>query len=107
MKILRVRRGYTTNSSAYTEWLPPPPQGGNAGQTVTPPAQTPSPRAAGPAATVPGQTGQGVAAQAPSHLAGNSLLVAGLLAALVGVFVAERILRRLRRRGTKDIDADE
>ena len=78
MRIVRVRRGFTTNSSAYTEWLPPPPAGGAAQGTTT--AQ-PAPQAPAPA----------------SPAAGNTVAVAGIVGALVAVFVAERVYRRLRR----------
>jgi uncharacterized membrane protein YfcA len=44
--------------------------------------------------------------QPASQLGGNSLLVGGLLAAVVGAFVGERLLRRLspkrRRAGATD-----
>lgn len=116
MKIRRVRRGYTTNSSAYTEWLPPPQngpapgpggqaaQGGGATQGARP--GTPPPPAAGTTTTVPAPTVPS-AAPPPSPATGNSLVLAGLALALAGVFVTERIVRRLRRRPPKTEDTDE
>ena len=117
MKIIRVRRGYTTNSSAYTEWLPPP-QNGGAGQAAqggsgaatagsAPPAQVARPPAPSPGAATAVPPPGAPAATAPSSpAAGNSLVFAGLAAALAGVFVTERVIRRLRRR-RKDEGGDE
>jgi hypothetical protein len=45
--------------------------------------------------------------QSPSQLGGNSLLVGGLLAAVVAAFVGERLLRRLRPGRHRVGDADE
>jgi pyruvate/2-oxoglutarate dehydrogenase complex dihydrolipoamide acyltransferase (E2) component len=117
MKILRIRRGYTTNSSAYTEWLPPPPgtaasgqtgQGGATGTTTGAAPAGPAPASAGtPAAaspTVPAPGAQSVGAQSASPLAGNALIVAGLVAAVVAVFGIERLLRRLRRNSAGEPD---
>jgi|UPI000731EF95 hypothetical protein len=108
MKILRLRRGYTTNSSAYTEWLPPPPQAPAAGQTQAAPgapatAALPTPGTpATPAVAAPAP--HGVSAPPPSPAAGNSLVIGGLVAALVAVFVGERVLRRRKRRPPSDAD---
>lgn len=113
MKILRVRRGYTTNSSAYTEWLPPP-AGGGAQSSGAPaggaavggsgPAGTSAPAASGTQAPSPMPLAQ---PQSPSQLGGNSLLVGGLVAAVVAAFVGERLLRRLRPGRHRVGDADE
>ena len=131
MKILRIRRGYTTNSSSYTEWLPPEPAG-QAGTGATPPP--PSQPAATPAsvarpattasgatasagnvqstpatmpATMPATAPQAAPTQATSQLAGNSLLVGGVAVAMAVVFVVERIFRRLRGKQPVASDDDE
>jgi hypothetical protein len=59
MKILRIRRGFTTNSSAFTEWVPPPGSSGMLRNTFTTPGEssstTPAPGGApGGSATAPG-----------------------------------------------------
>ena len=109
MKILRVRRGFTTNSSSYTEWLPPP--SGGSGQSTTPPAATASGTAPAQPPTAPppvaahaplhGATAAPPAQQGASpvgpHLAGNTATVLGILAALAAAFLGERLFRRLRR----------
>lgn len=117
MKILRVRRGYTTNSSSYTEWLPPeqgsasgqagtPSSGGaNAGQ-AQPAAQAPA-VAAGAAQTV-AVAGNAPASQQPaSHAAGNGLVLGGLIAGVLALFLGERLIRRLRRKSSEPSDGDE
>lgn len=92
MKILRVRRGFTTNSSSYTEWLPPP-SGQGQGNSATPP-----PAGGSPVPAVQGGSGAAPAQQSGSHLAGNTVTVLGILAALAAVFFGERLMRRLRRK---------
>lgn len=111
MKILRIRRGYTTNSSAYTEWLPPPGGGSAQGSGATGTAPGGSGPAASSAPAVSGTQAPsamaGAQTQPPSQLGGNSLLVGGLLAAVVAAFVGERLLRRLRPGRHRVGDADE
>jgi len=109
MKILRIRRGYTTNSSAYTEWLPPPPETPAAGQSAqgAAPAATPATPAASAAGTgpaVPAATVQPVSSQPASPLGGNALVIGGLAGALVVVFAIERLIRRLRRKSANEPD---
>ncbi|MCB1724633.1 MAG: hypothetical protein H6959_07460 [Chromatiaceae bacterium] len=116
MKILRIRRGFTTNSSAYTEWLPPTSQQGNAGAQAPPGQSTTPPAAQGavapgttptvPAATA-GASSPTAGATPPGHAAGNTLTVVGVIGALLAVFVTERVIRRLRRNRRPDDDADE
>lgn len=113
MKILRIRRGYTTNSSAYTEWLPPP-AGGSAQSNGAPATGTASGGSGPGGASAPVVSGTqapsamgSTQTQPPSQLGGNSLLVGGLLAAVVAVFVGERLVRRLRLGRHRVGDADE
>lgn len=82
MKILRVRRGFTTNSSSASEWVPPPP----------------------PASMPPiGQTVSGIPVQepAPPPTASNAQKVGGLAALVALAFAAERIYRKFRRKPSR------
>lgn len=112
MKILRVRRGFTTNSSSYTEWLPPPngstpaaappgPNGPAQAQTGPVPVTPPT-----PAVTVAPPAQQAVPAT-NANLAGNTSMVLGLLAALAAVFLGERLVRRLRRSRQQEEGGDD
>jgi hypothetical protein len=103
MRILRRHLGFTTNSSASSEWT-----GGPVGQT-TPPGSKPlaAPDPAAPPATAPTQTAAyGGAAEAPgrpSPLWDNVLVLGGILLAILGIFAIERLVRRrLRRRKAAD-----
>ncbi len=131
MRILRIRRGFTTNSSSFTEWLPPPEEeSAGQGEAVPPAAGAGNPNPGTPA------TGQGAAGsqnsialipktgganqqstglssppakstaapQSPGHLAGNTLTIGGILATLAAVFVIERIIRRFRRTDKAKLD---
>ena len=91
MKILRIRRGFTTNFSASTEWIPPPP-----GSTV-------------PGSTLQGSTGQSPTPGTPANnqLANNGLIVGGLLAAVVSAVVIERFVRNIRRTRRDDNDEEQ
>ena len=135
MKIIKVRRGYTTNSSAASEFVPPeswnnqaapvPPVAGSApGTSPAPPSpasgtaikpfpipvrpETAAGQAARPVAGAPiGQVVQQPQAAAP-QAPGNlgSPGLLGGLAAMVGLaFVAERGIRAIIRRRRKDDDA--
>ncbi|MCB1914439.1 MAG: hypothetical protein KDG52_01780 [Rhodocyclaceae bacterium] len=135
MKIIKVRRGYTTNSSAASEFVPPeswnnqaapvPPVAGSApGTSPAPPSpasgtaikpfpipvrpETAAGQAASPVAGAPiGQVVQQPQAAAP-QAPGNlgSPGLLGGLAAMVGLaFVAERGIRAIIRRRRKDDDA--
>lgn len=110
MKILRIRRGYTTNSSAYTEWLPPPP-GSTQGQqpAAAPPGTTAAPPAAanlqGITVAPPAQPVAAAPAQGP--LGGNLMMVTGIVAVVAGAFIAERVIRRMRSGRSVEDDRDE
>jgi hypothetical protein len=116
MKILRVRRGFTTNSSAYTEWLPPPggasANGGQgaAGTTASAgadPAMSP-PAGATPGIVVPAPTTSPAQVfQPPSHAGGNAMAIVGIAGALATVFVAERVIRQALRRRRKDDEGSD
>lgn len=82
MKILRIRRGFTTNSSASTEWVPPPNTAG------------PNPISS---QTTPGSQGAGNAAT-NSQLASNGLTIGGIALAIVSIFLAERLIRHIVRK---------
>jgi hypothetical protein len=99
MEILRVRRGYTTNSSSYTEWLPPPleKEGNSSGPkgnkspvspSNTTDAATQSPGT--PVSTAP------VSVSNPAYT--NALAVGGFVAIVVGVYLAEKIFRKKRNK---------
>lgn len=126
MKILRHHRGFTTNSSASSEWVYPPPEelmvpvdeaeaddAEDTGDAPAGPAPGPGGDAdpgriegAGPA------TGTAVAprepaAERPSYLVDNLLLLGGMLLAILGVFALERTVRTvLRRRRQAEEDDD-
>jgi hypothetical protein len=99
MKILRIRRGFTTNSSASTEWVPPPNAAG------------PNPLSGQASQTTPSSQGAGHAA-GNGQLATNGLTIGGIVLAIVSIFLAERVIRlvvRKRKRSATDEqgDADE
>lgn len=93
MKILRVRRGFTTNSSSSSEWVPPPPG------TAAPTGQ----------AHTGAVTSTGVAPAPGSALAGNTLIVGGVVAGLVTLYLVERLVRKATRKrvmsDAEDIDS--
>lgn len=109
MKILRVRRGYTTNSSAASEFIPPSdaPAGTSSGNqtagTAAPATAGPTTVAmpAGPAATVTVAPAAPVTAAPVASGWSNSAMLGGLAGLVVLAFVAERVLRwgidRIRR----------
>ena len=106
MKILRVRRGFTTNSSASSEWVPPTWKnlsGGartesTSGQSAT--SSTASGQITGPAA----ETGTIVSALNPStpsastNLTGNSVTIGLVAAGILLAFAGERFVRRMLRK---------
>ena len=119
MKILRVRRGFTTNSSASSEWVAPrweqqllgpkvqsgtspsgtSPSGSSSGtsQTASPSASTATQAAAGQGAT--STLAAAPAAQSGSGgLAGNGAILGLLALGIVLAFAAERLFRGLMRR---------
>ena len=120
MKILRVRRGFTTNSSASSEWVPPawrpnslPPSlsqkdgspsatgtsssgaTGSGGSPGTNPAATT--QIAGTnsqtRAEIPAATPPGAAAN--SNLTANTLTTGLLIGGVILLFGAERLARRM------------
>ncbi|MFW5846209.1 MAG: hypothetical protein ACOCXJ_08275 [Planctomycetota bacterium] len=121
MRILRRHAGFTTNSSASSEWVWPPPeppgakkdqaQEGAEGGVArpTPPGETPNGEQSGPGTAATAQ-GSGETAPAPrpperqSPLLENVLIIGGLCLAVLGVFALERAIRRwLRQRRSEDI----
>lgn len=83
MKILRVRRGFTTNSSGTNEYLPSPVPGGEA-NLRTYVEQAAQQRDAGGAET------SRLEASRPVGLLGLAVLA---------LFVVDRLVRRIRARG--------
>lgn len=104
MNILRRFKGFTTNSSSAAEWTPPPdllepdkPNDADGG--TEPSANSATQGAAQPAsansATVE-ESGRSDTAAA-SRLNENVTILAGFALAVLGVFVVERLIRRLVR----------
>jgi hypothetical protein len=125
MKILRIRRGFTTNSSSASEFIPSAngqaTPANNAEykpgyEPILPPAPysslvqaeaanvTATAKAAVPVLTA--TTQQGPASELPSVPAtgGNGLLIGGFAALVALAFVAEKLLRRLLGKLRKDAD---
>ena len=99
MKILRRHKGFTTNSSSASEWLiPGKPVGGGTNQYD----------ASGNLVSNASTTAVTEAASSPTPpsnpLAGNTLMVVGLLGAVLGLFAVERLIRRILKK--KSIDED-
>lgn len=132
MKILRVRRGFTTNSSASSEWVPPTWQG-VVGPKTSPSGTAPTTAApsggartesfsgqAGTSSTAGGQitgpaavTGTTVAALNPStpststNLTGNSITIGLVAAGILLAFAGERFVRRMLRKGKAEGTIDD
>lgn len=108
MKILRIRRGFTTNSSASSEWVPPPWQQNALGFRKGPnapgysPSGSPLPGTGMPGATAESTGVSGSAAPATgapaAGLAGNSLTIGLVVAGVVALFAVDRLARRWLRR---------
>ncbi len=124
MKILRERRGFTTNSSSASEWSSTPKEGGT-GKSLTPPAPPPLSSGQGPLAkqtplpigaevSLKPETPSAVpqsASQSQSQSQGASGFVElfssstvgliGLAGLVAGAGVVERIFRKVlaRRKG--------
>ena len=99
MKILRIRRGFTTNSSASSEWVPPqwtpgskvPPAPGSAPSVSgASPSGTP-PTSVTPVATEP----MPAPVQPVSNLPTNAWAVGGVLGLVALVVAIERTMRRV------------
>lgn len=120
MKILRRHCGFTTNSSAASEWVnDPATQNWKIIEPAPNPAGAPAPADAAsttgtPAApgTTPGQpTGANSAtpaaadgARPASPLLDNLVVLGGLLLAVLGILAIERFIRRrLRQRSGDDV----
>lgn len=100
MKILRVRRGFTTNSSAAAEWTGQSPDATAAGgaSAATPTAQALTPTTAGADAsglTAGTQAAHTPASAQPSPGVGNSVILLGAVGLLAGAFLVERLIRAL------------
>ena len=84
MRILRIRRGFTTNSSASSEWLPgaptPDPSQGLAGNGGTGPTIS---------------TTSGSYPRPQSNASGDAVKVGGLIAIVALVFTAHRVGRAI------------
>ena len=133
MKILRVRRGFTTNSSASSEWVPPTWQGVVGPQKTSPSGTAPTTAApsggartesisgqGGTSSTASGQitgpaaaTGTTVAALNPStpststNLTGNSITIGLVAAGILLAFAGERFVRRMLRKGKAEGPIDD
>jgi hypothetical protein len=112
VKVLRRHCGFTTNSSAASEWV-----SGPIGPTTPPGWKPAAPGLLGGAATtapsvaptapVPGVASAIESAETgarPSPLLDNLAVLGGLLLAVLGVLAIERLIRRrLRRRSQDDV----
>jgi hypothetical protein len=90
MKILRIRRGFTTNSSASSEWIP---------------GQTPSPISK-PTNDIPMGTTRVVKPMSASDMQGgshwtDSARLGGLVGVVALAFIAERVTRLIRKKKNK------
>jgi hypothetical protein len=95
MKILRVRRGYTTNSSSTNEWFP------NASSTSAPsPGSSPPPVGKTitimPTTVVPAKT-----APTARDTSSNYLKVGGLIGIVALIFLIERLVRFFLKKKSK------
>jgi beta-lactamase regulating signal transducer with metallopeptidase domain len=131
MKILRIHKGFTTNSSAAAEWVPSStPKKSNsqtsetaagAGQNQDPlsasypaaskinPIRTPDGQAAQPDTPLPiSQMQSAPQAQTPpppqSHLLGNSIILGGIIGALAALFFIEKLFRKILTRNKTSQD---
>ena len=94
MTILRRFKGFTTNSSSAAEWTPPPDLLNGDAATGEKTAEDAPANAANSAVTEKrAETAPGTA----SRLTENVTILAGFALAVVGVFVLERLIRRLIR----------
>lgn len=104
MKILRVRRGFTTNSSASSEWLPPEDEAAVSEGGVP-----------GPVLPVPINIGftpysKVLLPLQPATPWANLSKGGGLVALVACVFIADRVWRRVRSRrlrADKKVSDDE
>ncbi len=105
MKILRRHLGFTTNSSASSEWSDISQMiRENPEKFGLPPKEDDEQDATEENAATP--TSDREPEPPPSFLAENLLAIGGLLLALLGIFALERILRRAwaRHRAREDDD---
>lgn len=103
MKILRVRRGFTTNSSGSAEWIPPD------SEQIEPPGSSGTNDGAATQQTAPG--GLTVTNGAPSRqtapnskYASNGAIIGGIFGLLISLFFLEKWFRKLWKkfRGSPD-----
>jgi hypothetical protein len=100
MKILRIRRGFTTNSSSAAEFLP---DGGRIPDASTTPPPTATPRSSGPTTIMSSVAPWGNEA-APSDPPSNTTTLGMVFAAVAGAFVAGSVVRMVLRRRNRKID---
>ena len=96
MKILRVRRGFTTNSSASSEWIPAQP--GKVGIEGAPSATTP----------LNALTSSTPSSTQPSANSGADAAKMGGLIALVAIaFTVQKVVRSLLHRKKETESSDD
>jgi hypothetical protein len=100
MKILRVRRGFTTNSSGANEWLP---DGGSRPRPPIPAASADAPQQP-VLTTVQPWDGNPPSACAPTTNASAVGLVSLVVA---GAFLVVPVARLIRKRKKKETEADD
>ena len=113
MKILRIRRGFTTNSSASSEWVPPPwqqnalgfRQGPNAPGTS--PSGSPLPGSTATASGPLGKSGPAAGDVGFGNLGANSVTLGLVLAGIAAAFATERLVRRLLRRNRREPESHD
>lgn len=100
MKILRKRRGFTTNSSSTADWVQP-----DWIKPVAPPSDYPysSTNSTTNTAAAP-VTNVVISAPRPEPhskiLSGNLVTIGGIVCTITGIFIIERLVRRFMRKGT-------
>ena len=105
MKILRVRTGFTTNSSSAAEWIVVEPETGPGSDTeATAPSTNATSDTAVAADTAAVRPVVKRVEPSPETAWNNSLLLALLVAALALLFAIERVVRRLLRRRGESVD---
>lgn len=106
MKILRIRRGYTTNSSGGNEWVPPAnlnANGNGPNGAATPPVAQPAAKQVTVLATQPQQRAETAApaqtkATRSDKTASNLGIMGGLFALVLLLFILTGVVKRIWRR---------
>lgn len=101
MRILRIRRGFTTNSSSAAEFLP---DGGRIPDASTTPRPSATPRSSGPASVMSTVAPWGNESAASEPMS-NTTTLGMVFAAVAGAFVAGSVVRMVLKRRSRKPDA--